>query len=502
MFFTYLKRELRSRYKQALVVAVGLGIGIGLVVTVSATSSGVKTAQATVLHSLYGVGTDISVTQTATRAAAGPQHFGFGGTSGGTAPAAGSSFSRNTLRPTVGQGEIKQSKCTEVGKLHDVSEATCGLSLSETAVSGTFGAYSGSSSGAAAASPGSSGGAAPNFNVSSTTIDGIQPSAAGVGPISPTDITSGKYFTSSDNHAKVAILNSTYARQKSLKVGSSVTVKDTSFKVIGIAKVPGGSTGSDIYLPLGEAQTLASLSGKVTTVYVSVASAGDVSTVQAEIQKLLPSATVTTSATLAKEVTGSLGSATSLATELGKWLSILALIVAFIVAGLLMVAAVSRRVREFGTLKAIGWRTRRIVGQVMGEGLVQGLAGGVVGVLLGVAGAGIVSAIAPGLTATTGSPSATGNGFAGGGAGPGGSGGFAGVARTPGSAGGATRPGGFGSGVSSLSHTITVHLTAPLQGSTILLAIGLAIVGGLIAGAFGSWRASRLRPADALRRVE
>jgi ABC-type lipoprotein release transport system permease subunit len=38
--------------------------------------------------------------------------------------------------------------------------------------------------------------------------------------------------------------------------------------------------------------------------------------------------------------------------------------------------------------------------------------------------------------------------------------------------------------------------------NTIALAVALAVLGGLIAGTFGGWRASRLRPADALRRVE
>jgi ABC-type lipoprotein release transport system permease subunit len=36
----------------------------------------------------------------------------------------------------------------------------------------------------------------------------------------------------------------------------------------------------------------------------------------------------------------------------------------------------------------------------------------------------------------------------------------------------------------------------------VALAVGLALAGGLLAGAFGGWRASRLRPADALRRVD
>ena len=99
---------------------------------------------------------------------------------------------------------------------------------------------------------------------------------------------------------------------------------------------------------------------------------------------------MTTSSDLASEVTGSLASASSLANNLGKWLAIAVLVAAFLLASLLTMSAVSRRVREFGTLKALGWRSRRIIGQVMGESLAIGIIGGVVGVGLGFAGAALV----------------------------------------------------------------------------------------------------------------
>ena len=47
-----------------------------------------------------------------------------------------------------------------------------------------------------------------------------------------------------------------------------------------------------------------------------------------------------------------------------------------------------------------------------------------------------------------------------------------------------------------------VHLTAPLSLEVLLVAVGLAIVGGVVAGVLGGWRAARLQPAEALRRVE
>jgi len=49
---------------------------------------------------------------------------------------------------------------------------------------------------------------------------------------------------------------------------------------------------------------------------------------------------------------------------------------------------------------------------------------------------------------------------------------------------------------------VTVQLGAPVSAQLALVAAGLAVAGGLLAGAFGGWRAARLRPADALRRVD
>src|SRR3984893_11556178 len=61
-FITYLWRELRRRMRQAIFIALGLAVGIGLVVTVTAASAGVRKGQSDVLSSLYGGGTDGTVT--------------------------------------------------------------------------------------------------------------------------------------------------------------------------------------------------------------------------------------------------------------------------------------------------------------------------------------------------------------------------------------------------------------------------------------------------------
>lgn len=483
MFFTYLASELRHRHRQALVVAFGLALGIGLVMTVSAASAGVKDAQDTVLHSLYGVGTDITVSQAATFGTGGPQRV-FGGS--GQRPTAGQSFTRDRLRPSPGQATMAESEVTALLHLSGVGAAAGGLSLNDTKVSGTFPA--------GGFTPGSGSGGASPISVSSFSVLGIAPSNDAVGPLTADEVASGRFFVPADDKRPVAVVAGTYARQQGLKLGSTVDVAGTSTKVVGIASLPGGDP-TDVFLPLGEAQKLAGLSGKVTSIYIAVASATDVPAVQSEIHALMPRATVTTSADLAKEVTGSLSTASNLATNLGKWLSVVALLAAFLIAGLLSMAAVSRRVREFGTLKAIGWRTRRVVGQVMGEGLLQGLLGGILGLAIGLVGATLVGALAPTLTATVGL-----SGF---------SGGFGPAAGgATGAPGGSFPGGGFGGGgfgtaraLARAGQTVTVHLSAPIQGTTVALAVALAIAGGVIAGSFGSWRAARLRPAAALGQV-
>ena len=75
MFFTYVYRELRRRHRQALLTALGLAVGVALVVAVTAYADGVATAQDRVLQSLYGVGTDITVSQQRKMDGGGPQRF-------------------------------------------------------------------------------------------------------------------------------------------------------------------------------------------------------------------------------------------------------------------------------------------------------------------------------------------------------------------------------------------------------------------------------------------
>ncbi|HEY6480222.1 MAG TPA: ABC transporter permease [Streptosporangiaceae bacterium] len=502
MFFTYLRRELRRRMRQASLIAVGLALGIGLVITVTALSAGVKNAQGEVLHSLYGVGTDITVTKAPAGSSGGPASFGFRGQTGTrTRPAPGTAIDIDTLAAR-GTGTMAASSVTTVAHLRNVAAAAGDLVLVDTKITGKIPAINSSGGGGGGGFGGGGGGGgggfAGSFTPSSFTVSGIDLGQGALGPLSSSKLTVGRTFTSSDATANVAVLDSAYATQNKLTVGSTVTVAKTAFKVVGIVSTPAGSDSSSVYLPLARAQALASMKNDVNTIYVAASSASDITAVSREISAAVPSATVTNSSDLASQLTGSISSTSSLADNLGRWLAIAVLVAAFLLASLLTMAAVSRRVREFGTLKALGWRSRRVIGQVMGEAMVIGIVGGIAGVGLGFLGAALVGHFSPTLSASIGQT--TGTATPGGartfGGGGGGGGGFGGGGGGTGFAGRFSRLAG------DAGHTISVHLTAPVTAQVIGGAVLLAIAGGLIAGAFGGWRAARLRPAAALSRVE
>ncbi|MGO4462268.1 ABC transporter permease, partial [Streptomyces sp. M-16] len=320
-------------------------------------------------------------------------------------------------------------------------------------------------------------GGGANFDVNSFSVYGADVAHPALGPLTTSKITSGRTFQAGESDTAVAVVDSAYAGQNKLAVDATLTIKNTPFKVIGIATADSGDATANVYVPLKQAQTLAGAADKITTVYVQAKDSQAIGSVKQAIQKNVPDTTVTTSADLADTVSGSLSTASSLASTVGTWLSYAVLAAAFLVAGLLTSSAVSRRVREFGTLKALGWKSSRVTRQVAGEALVNGLIGGVLGIGVGLAAAYAITAISPSLTAR----------LAGGGGGRGARGGgrmFGGAARQ------------------AAGKAVDVALTAPVSLATIGLAVALAVAGGLVAGGFGGWRASRLRPADALRRVE
>jgi putative ABC transport system permease protein len=467
VFVTYLQRELRQRMRQTAAISLGLALGIGLVITVSAVSAGLRDAQDTVLGALYEVGSQLTVTQAPP---GGPPP---------TSPSPSTSRRSSRIGPPEGGaskqdtlfsrqlGPLPASSVASIARLPGVTAAAGGLTLTDLQVSTVAPSASPDTGGRAGSSP--NGRSAP-ITTRIFGVNGVDLARPDIGPLSSTRVIAGRTFAAVDAGAKVALLDSAYAQQQRRKVGSTVTVAGAALRVIGIVSRPEGSAPSDVYIPLPRAQRLAGLANQVNVVYVAATGAAGIDRMRQQISRLLPSATVTTSGDVAAAITGSLSTASSLANDLGRWLAVAALAAAFGMASLLTMAAVSRRVREFGTLKALGWPSRRIVGQVMGEAIVTGMVGGALGVALGYGGASLVTALAPALTASVGQN--------------------AGQAAQS-----AVRA------ATDAGEPLAVQLNAPVAPSVIVLAVVLAATGGLVAGAVGSWRAARLPPAAALSRV-
>ena len=407
MFFTYVFRELHRRHRQALLTALGLAVGVALVVAVTVYADGVGKAQDQVLQSLYGVGTDITVSQQQKMDQGGAQRFGMQPPDDSQA---GEKFSRSRVMTSPGQQSISAKKLARIAALDGVGDATGSITMTVMNVSGEFAKVmqQGGAEGAAPAGGGqSSSGSSQQdqaqmapIDVASFSVTGVDTADLELGPLSSAQVASGRSLASADADARVMLVTKAYAKQNSLKVGDTKKIDGKKFAVVGVVALPAGSTSSDLYIPLSRAQKLSDNEGKVNQIYVKADSADDIAAVKKAIKLVLPKATVTTSEDLAGQVSGSLSSASTLADRLGTWLAVAALIAAFAVASLLTVSAVSRRVREFGTLKALGWKGRRIVGQVLGESVVVGVVGAVLGVALGVLGARLIAAFSPALEAT------------------------------------------------------------------------------------------------------
>lgn len=500
MFFTYLRRELRNRRKQTVVVAIGLALAIALVIVVNAVSTGVKDAQSEVLESVYGVGTDITVTQSGQGpgAGGGPGRFDFDDEDGEATGDGTRSLAQDRLSTVMGSTSFDSAALESVAGIDHVSDVAATLELQNMSFSGETPDVEALAEGDGPATTrrGPGGGAAgSSFEIDQFTVTGVDPSASAVGPLTTATLADGRTLEADDEN--VVVLDATYAEQQELAVGDTVTTGGEDLEIVGTVTSTTGdevTTASDAYVPLATAQTLADLADQVTDVYVQVDSAENVNAVAAAIESDLPDVSVSTQSDLAEGVTGSLSTASDLIGTLGTWLSAIVLAAAFGLAILFTVSGVNRRTRELGTLKAIGWSKRRVVGQVAGESVVQGLIGGVAGLAIGV-----LAVWAVNLAGITLSGGAAGGGFMTGG--PAGAG-AGDTVRGSGAQGG--EGGGFGAGrpaglADAADSAVDVALQAPISLWIVLAAIGLAVLGGLIAGVVGGRRAARLRPVEALR---
>lgn len=496
-FLSYIASELRRRRARTILTAMGLAVGVALVISVNALSNGLDHAQAKVLQPLTGVGTDMTVTRPIKIT---PGSGPFGGLSsseqkrlrseGNSGPLnfrnlkPGSKINRDSFQTS--QLSFSQNQVAKTESISGVASAAGALTLNDVHVYGKVPKIrfsGGSSTQSGGGAPPSGGNGTPGFGNSSLhfdtrTVTGIDQTKSSLASVTPSQIVKGAYFADGSAGAYQAIVSSSYADSNKIAVGDKINLDGKTFTVVGVASSPLGGTASDIYTELATLQKISGYTGQINSLQVRATSTGTVSSVASSIKGSLASSEVTTAQTLAKRVGGSLTDTKNLSAKLGTALEIVGLLAAVLIASLLTLSSVSKRVRELGTLKALGWSSFQVVRQITGESLLQGLLGGVFGIVIDLVAIEAINAVGWTLKATV-------------------SGGGSSASQGPGGGG----PFGLGQAQVTSGSTL-VKITTSADAKLIVAAVLLAIAGGLIAGIAGGLRAARLRPAVALRTVE
>ena len=269
-----------------------------------------------------------------------------------------------------------------------------------------------------------------------------------------TEIDSGRYLNPGDTNAIVIgnrVAKSTF--KQPLVLNRDLTVGGRLFKIVGILKSSGlGGDDNRIFMPISQARDILENVGreKIDTISIKVSDANLVDDKTAEIEaKLMLSRHVTNktkdfSVTSSKATLERIQGITQTFTIFLGAIAAVSLLVGAVGIANTMFTSVLEKTKEIGIMKAIGARNLDIMIIFLFNSGLVGLVGGLLGIGIGSA----ISAVLPNLLS---------------GLGPGGS----------------------------------VRTVIPL--SLLAEALFISILIGMVAGAIPAYRASKLKPVDALR---
>ncbi len=198
--------------------------------------------------------------------------------------------------------------------------------------------------------------------------------------------------------SKVAVLGPTVRNdlfgENANPIGETIRINKIDFKIIGITKAKGGSGfGSQddtIFIPLSTAQRFLAGSNYVTTISVEVVDQESMTTAQEQITSLLLSRHNISNPELADfsimnqaDIVESASSITDTLTILLGSIAGISLIVGGIGIMNMMLTTVTERTREIGLRKAIGAKKKDINFQFLTESVMLTFIGGIVGIFLG-----------------------------------------------------------------------------------------------------------------------
>lgn len=194
----------------------------------------------------------------------------------------------------------------------------------------------------------------------------------------PPELLSGRLPRPGSTHE--VVLGSRAAASDDARPGSTVTIDEERFRVVGVYRSDDVMTDSGAYVPLVTVRAIARTPGIVTGVWVQAQAGTDEAALAAAIERRFPTL-VTVSGV---EEFGKVDQGIALMDALDLAVTALAVGVGAIAVMNTMIMAVFERTREFGILRAVGWRGSRIVRLVVMEAVFLCLVAALVGSAFGV----------------------------------------------------------------------------------------------------------------------
>jgi putative ABC transport system permease protein len=285
-------------------------------------------------------------------------------------------------------------------------------------------------------------------------------------PVLPMNITAGRNLQAGDSG--VVLLSENNTAFFGAGVGDTIEILGQPFEVIGIHGSTGVEDATTLYMNLSDAQSVINNTGCITSLTVFADNSDAVTEVATDISSLHPELSVTTGQQRLDQLEAmktnyetALDNAESTVAQT-QGVAVQEIIVAVAATSLIvlfvMLFTVRERTKEIGTLKAIGFSNWTMMSQFMLEGVLLSLIASVVGIAI----ASVAAPVLSGLLLP------------------------------------AVSQGAFGSRFISSANPGTTAFIA-LTPELILIALGGAVLLGTLGSLYPSWRASRTRPAEAMR---
>jgi len=165
----------------------------------------------------------------------------------------------------------------------------------------------------------------------------------------------------------VAVLGDAAAASLAKKLDDEIQILGATFKVVGIANYTAIINRGLVLLPLPDLQKISARPGQVTVIHVSLErrAAGDLARVRRAIETLGNLTASSANDVLDKDRNFAILDAVSLA------IAIIAVVMGAIYVLNALVMATQERTREIGIFAAIGWSNRRIMASIVIEGILM-----------------------------------------------------------------------------------------------------------------------------------